>query len=358
MQLNKMFYFFAILIVIIIVILSFSIVAIMTPISNDWAIKVTQIDRLHELGYYGNNVTIGIIDTGLDINHQDFNKNSFIAWNDSINSNQDYYDDEDHGTHICGILASKSSIQGIYSGVKLQGVSHDSEFIIVKAIPQNQYLFGGGNDSIISESIDFCIENEVDIILISLGPIPENCDFSKNNLTMESINRAIKKGIFIVVPSGNDGQYDDGDVCFPGIIDNVISVGAMSKGNSIMSFSSKGHQYPNNLHPNKKPELVAPGDQIVSTRIHGAYGEISGTSQAAAYVTGIIALLLDAYPEFKQDGIKNENESTIQLFKDTLAMTAKKIGNLMNNNDEMSHDDLYGYGLIQAYDAYKELAKY
>ena len=113
-----------------------------------------------------------------------------------------------------------------------------------------------------------------------------------------------------------------------------------------------------NHNPNKKPELVAPGESILSTRINSGYGELSGTSQATAYVTGIIALLLDAYPEYKHDGDKNQNATTIQLFKEILAKTAKKIGNLQGNDDEFSHDDLYGYGLIQAYDIYKELAKY
>jgi subtilisin family serine protease len=358
MQINKLVYLFAIFFVIIVIILSVSIAAIFTPQSNKWTTNITQIDKLHQLGFYGTNVTIGIIDTGLNIDHQDFGYNSFIAWIDYLNNNNNFYDDEDHGTHITGILAAKGSIQGSLSGAKIIGISHESKYVIVKAIPQNQYLFGGSNDSIISLAIEFCIDNNVDIIMLSMGSIPENCDFISNSLTINSINKALKKGIFIVVPAGNDGHKDDGDVCFPGSLENVISVGAISERNSILSFSSKGHQYPDNLHPNKKPELVAPGDQILSTRINGAYGTLSGTSQAAAYVTGIIALLLDAYPEFKHDGSKNENISTVQLFKEIFAQTAKKIGNLMNNDDALSHDDLYGYGLIQAYDSYKELAKY
>jgi len=69
-------------------------------------------------------------------------------------------------------------------------------------------------------------------------------------------------------------------------------------------------------------------------------------------------LLLDAYPEYKHDGSKNQNETTTQLFKKIFAETAKKIGNLQADTNEYSHDDSYGYGLIQAFEAYKELAKY
>lgn len=355
---KKKLFFLSILIIIFSIFISFSVVSIIIPISNSWANSITQIDRLHELGFDGTDVTIGIIDTGISGDHQDLQSLSIVAWMDLINHNLQAYDDEDHGTHITGILAAQNSLEGLLSGIKMSGIVSNAEFVVVKSIPQNQYMFGGGNDSTIADGIEYCIEHDVDIILLSMGMSPDYVDFINKTKTINMINKAIENGIFIVSPAGNDGQKDDGDVCFPGSIDKVISVGASSRGNSILSFSSKGHQYPDTHHPNKKPELIAPGDQIMSSRTNGAYGEISGTSQSAAYVTGVIALLLDAYPEYRHDGVKNQNETTILFFKEIFAKTAKKVGNLMNSDDVWSHDDLYGYGLIQAYDAYKELAKY
>jgi subtilisin family serine protease len=348
----------AILIVISIILASLSIMALFVPRANAWATSITQIDRLHALGFDGSDVTIGIIDSGIEIEHQEFDTPSFIAWSDLINQNSDFYDDDDHGTHLAGIIVSKGSFQGLFSGIHMRGIAIESKLIVVKSIPRNQYLYGGGNDSTIAEGIRFCIENEADIILLSMGMNPDEVNFIENNETIYMINQAIEQGIFVVVPAGNDGQDDDGDVNFPATLDTVISVGAISRSNAISSFSSKGHQYPSTQNPNKKPELVAPGEAIMSTRIEGAYGEISGTSQAAAFVAGIIALLLDAYPEYKYNGEENQNETTIQLFKEVFANTAKKIGNLQGNNNEYSHDDFYGYGLIQAFDAYSELAKY
>ena len=355
---NKKLYLYIIFGFTLIILLSLITIAVTTPKSNFWATKNTQIEDLINLGFDGTDVTIGIVDTGVCIDHQDLESLSFISWLDVINNISNYYDDEDHGTHIVGILAAKGSLQGVYSGVNLKGIAINSKYVIVKSIPHNQYLFDGTNDSRIAAGIKFCINNDVDIILLSIGPGIDYIDFKENSLSVAQINNAISKGIFVVVPAGNDGQKDNGDVNFLANLENVISVGAISKGNSILPFSSRGHQYPQTVHPNKKPELVAPGNQITSTRINGAYGDISGTSQAAAYVAGIIALLLDAYPEYKHDGMKNENVSTIHLFKEIFAKTAKKIGNLMNIDDELSHDDLYGYGLIQAYDAYLELSKY
>ncbi|MCK4416010.1 MAG: S8 family serine peptidase [Thermoplasmatales archaeon] len=358
MQNRRIVILIAILVIISIVLGSLSLMSMFVPRSNSWASSVTQIDKLHELGFDGSGVTIGIVDTGVDSCHQEFDTSSFVAWNDSINHDSTYYDDGDYGTHVAGILASKGSFQGLFSGINMKGITSGATFIVAKSIPRNQYMFGGGNDGTIADGIQFCIDNGADIILLSMGMSPDDVDFDENSKTMERVNQAVHNGIFVVTPVGNDGQDDDGDVCFPALIDNVIAVGALSKGNSILSFSSKGHQYPSTRNPNKKPELVAPGDEILSARINGAYGELSGTSQATAYVAGIIALLLDAYPEYKHDGANNQNETTIQLFKEIFAKTARKIGSLKGNDDEYSHDDLYGYGLIQAFEAYKELAKY
>ena len=358
MQNRRIIVLIVILVIVTVILASMSLISIFTPRANAWTVNVTQIDKLHELGFDGSGVIIGIVDTGVDVSHQEFDTSSFLNWNDSVNQNSDYYDDDDHGTHIAGILISKSSFQGLFSGINLRGIASNAKLVVVKSIPQNQYLYGGGNDSTIADGIKFCIDNGADIILLSIGMSPENVDFNENSRTINMIDLAVDTGIFVVTPAGNDGQNDDEDVCFPGILDDTISVGAVSEENSISSFSSRGHQYPTTQNPNKKPEFVAPGEEIVSTRIDGAYGEMSGTSQAATYVAGIIALLLEAYPEYKHDGVKNQNKTTIDLFKEIFAKTAKKIGSLANSEDEFSHDDFYGYGLIQAFEAYEELAKY
>jgi serine protease AprX len=347
-----------VLIVLLLLLLSLVLMPFVVPQSNSWAEAVTQINKLHDLGFDGSDVTIGIIDTGVDSGHQEFESSSFVAWNDTIHHETSPYDDEDHGTHLAGLLVSQGSYGGLFSGFHLRGIAQSANLIIVKSIPQNQYLYGGGNDSTIAAGIEFCIDYGADIILLSLGMSPEKVNFSEKNLTLAMIDEAVQKGIFVVVPAGNDGHDDDGDVCFPATLDSVIAVGSLTKTSSVSLFSSKGHQYLMTQHPNKKPELVAPGEEIISTRVSNAYGSLSGTSQAATYVAGILALLLDAYPAFKHDGAKNQNETTLQLFKEIFATTAKKIGSLQHTPNQWSHDDYYGYGLIQAFDAYTELAKY
>jgi len=346
------------LIIIVFIVLLFSVLPYTVAPANTWATTSTQILTLQDLGYTGKGVTIGIIDTGTDIYHPEFDRSSFVKWYDAVNGQPTYYDDEDQGTHLAGILISKGSYEGLFSGIHLSGIAPEATLIITKTIPQNQYLYGGGNDSSIAAGITYCIDNGADIILLSLGMSPEDVDFVQTAQTTQAITTALNQGIFVIAPAGNDRQDDDGDVIFPSSMEQVIAVGSIAEGNVLSSFSSTGHQYPWSINPHKKPELVAPGEHILSTRINGAYGRLSGSSQAATYVTGIFALLLEAYPEYKHDGAKNNNLSTIDLFKTLCAQTAQKIGNLQGTSASYSHDDSYGYGLIQAYDLYKELAKY
>ena len=347
-----------ILIVVSMLLISIVLLPLIVQQSNRWGEQTTQIDKLHALGFDGSEVIIGIIDTGVDRSHQEFESSSFIAWKDLINDNTGYYDDDDQGTHLAGILVAQGSYPGLLSGVHLQGITPKARLVIVKAIPQNQYLYGGGNDTLIASAIRFCIDSGADIILLSMGMSPEKVNFDNTTQTTEQIQQAIDQGIFVVAPVGNDQQDDDGDVCFPANLEHVIGVGSIDSTNLLSSFSSKGHQYPWSSNPNKKPELVAPGENIRSARINGAYGKMSGTSQAATYVAGILALLLDAFPEFKHDGKYNTNETTIVLVKEILVTTALKIGSLQGETELMSHDDYYGYGLIQGFDAYQQLAQY
>ncbi|MBU0498111.1 MAG: S8 family serine peptidase [Candidatus Thermoplasmatota archaeon] len=349
-----------IIILIIIISILGSITALpyfITP-TNSWVFQQTQINKLHDLGYDGSDITIGIIDTGVDIHQPEFDTSTFNGWNDLINHEPMYYDDADHGTHLAGILTAQGSYEGLFSNILLKGIAPKSTLIIVKAIPENQYLFGGGTYRTIADGITYCMEHHADIILLGLGANPEQLQITNTTHLIQTITNATSQGIFIVVPAGNDGQHDDGEVIFPASLETVITVGATTQLQTIAPFSSQGHQYPTTHNPHKKPEILAPGHMILSTRINSAYGYQSGTAQAAAIVTGILALLLDAYPQYQHTSYTNHSSDTIPLFKEALATTAKKIGSLQHAKEPLAHDDSYGYGLIQAYVMYEYLAQH
>jgi len=316
---------------------------------NGWAFELTQIDKMKSLGFDGEGVRIGIVDTGVDIDHVNMDRDKLVAWLDLINDNNEPYDDNGHGTFITALLLSKG---GDLFGSGIEGICPDSQIVVVKAVSDTGYT----NDILISKAIDFCIQKDVDIILLSLYKNPETINIG--NKTMEKCEEAIDRGIFLVAPAGDDGVKDDGDVFELAGIDETIGVGSISKNLYISTFSSKGNQalvpgkHEAREDPNKKPELVAPGEDIES--ITGWASVIkSGTSISAAFIAGSLALLLEAYPDLKKSG-----KEGIEKVKEVLAKTAKKVGGEeIYWGNGLKHNDRYGYGLIQVYDAYVKLGE-
>lgn len=316
---------------------------------NEWAFKLIQINKMKRLGFNGKGVRIGIVDTGIDLNQGNFDKKKFIAWLDLINGKKDFYDDNGHGTFIAALLFSRG---GTIFGENIEGICPGCEVVVVKALSD----IGETNDTIISKAIDFCIQNDVDIILLSLYKDPEAIDVGEK--TLQKCNEAIEKGIFVVAPAGDDGMRDDGDVFEIASIDGVISVGSINQDLYVSSFSSKGNQafvagkHEARKDPDKKPEVVAPGEGIKSI-YKGAIVERSGTSISASLVAGSLTLLLEAYPE-----LSKSNSDTIEMVKEVLAETAKRIGSEdIYWGNGLEHNDRYGYGLIQVYDAYIKLGE-
>ncbi|HEC80844.1 MAG TPA: hypothetical protein ENI42_00240 [Thermoplasmatales archaeon] len=323
--------------------------------TNAWTLKITQVDKLQNLGLDGTGVTVGIVDTGVYVQHNEFDKTTFIVWRDYVNNAKKPYDDNGHGTHIAGILFSKGSWSGSISGYHLKGLCPGAKAVIVKAVSET----GETKDEDIAAAIDFCVAQGADIILLSLTKNPETIPAGER--TRQSCEDALKKGVFIVAPAGDDGETDDGEVNVLAGLPEVIAVGSIQKNGYISPFSSRGNQawmpglHPERVDPNKKPELIAPGENIISTSLNGGYLSSSGTSQAAAYVAGILALLLQAYPQYKHGNNSLEN---INKIKETLAETAYKTGGVdIYTGTPLTHNDRYGYGVIQAYDAYVKLSR-
>ena len=169
----------------------------------------------------------------------------------------------------------------------------------------------------------------------------------------DSVQDAIDLGVYVVAAAGNDGESDDGDVESPGSVEDVICVGAVTRTSSIWSGSSEGDNngrlWPNPIlprqDPDKKPEVVAPGHEvpILMARSTGSgtwWGWSSGTSAATAWVSGSIAIFLEANPEMKRDGAQG-GVSAISNLKMIMSQNSE----MKNGQDD--HDDHYGYGLLR-----------
>ncbi|WP_419883559.1 S8 family peptidase [Peribacillus sp. B-H-3] len=220
----------------------------------------------------GGGITIAILDTGCDITHPDLKEQIIGGKNftGDDQSNPDIYKDYNgHGTHVAGTMAAAENNAGVV------GVAPGAKLLIVKVLDKN----GSGQYEWIINGIHYAIEQKADIISMSLGgpeDLPELHD---------AIKKAVDNNILVVCAAGNDGDGKDvtDELDYPGCYNEVISVGAVNLERRSSDFSNS----------NNEIDLVAPGEEILSTYKDGKYATLSGTSMATPHVSGAMALVKD-----------------------------------------------------------------
>lgn len=257
--------------------------------------------------YTGKGVGIAFLDTGI-FPHIDFTEpySRIAAFRDFVNLKPFPYDDNGHGTHICGI----SSGSGKASRFKYTGVAPGSHLIVGKVLDNE----GNGSISAVLEGIQWVIENKdafhIRILNISIGA-EVNQDITEDSVLVKCVNEAWDQGITVVVAAGNNGPKPM-SVTAPGISRKVITVGSSDDTNYIYLHGEKISNY-SGRGPTKaciiKPDVVAPGSNIMSCYHKKSFGQYtyayrSGTSMSTPIVSGAIALLLEKYPSMTNKGVK------------------------------------------------------
>ena len=230
----------------------------------------------------GNQVKVAVIDTGIDTSHPDLKVNGGI---NTINKEKSYKDDNGHGTHVAGTIAALNNRMGVI------GVAPDAMLYSVKVLGAD----GSGNLSDIIEGLDWCINNNIQVINMSLGTAEEE------DLFHEAIRHTYDAGIFIVAAAGNSGPKDN-TIAYPARYPEVAAVAASSQYDQIAFFSSRGLEV----------DLVAPGVNIYSTYRNKSYRKLSGTSMAAPHVAGAATLVLARKGVMSPDKLLNHLKETSQ----------------------------------------------
>ncbi len=198
----------------------------------------------------GNGVKVAVIDTGIDVDHPDLFANIKGGYKEA--SKKKSYDNG-HGTHVAGIIAAVDNDIGVV------GVAPEAELYAIKALD----AYGDGYVSDIVEGIEWCIENDIDIINMSLGMANDSV------LLHEAVQDAYSASILMVVAA--DNNYG-GDCEIPAAYDEVIAVGAIKTDGSIADFSAINGV-----------DDWAPGVDVCSTYINDIYIYFNGTSMAAPH---------------------------------------------------------------------------
>lgn len=256
----------------------------------------------------GKGIRVGVVDTGIDFNHPDLKPN-YVGGVSFVPGAPTPMDDNSHGTHCSGTIAAA------INGAGVVGVAPQASLYAAKVLDKN----GSGQFSWVIAGIDWCIQNQMHIVSMSLGGA------SAPTALQTICNIAWSRGLLLVAAAGNSQGGMPvppavSNVGFPGKYKNVIAVSAIDSSNEIAPFSSRGPEV----------DVCAPGVNVLSTIPGGNYGTMSGTSMACPHVSGVAALTWGAHRFSNNEQIWNLLASTV----DNLGMPG--------------WDLLYGYGRVNA----------
>jgi|GEM_PF-1598837 len=250
------------------------------------------------MGYTGRNVTVAVVDSGIDYTHPSLGNCTSVGVNcrvkggyDFVNTDSNPMDDNGHGTHVAGIVGMSRTV---YNGYNLSGVAPNVTFYALKVLNAG----GSGSNSDVIAAMDWAVSHNADIITLSLG----TTELPNNGLSIMSIvsDAAVERGVVVTIAAGNEGP-GAGTIDQPGDAKKVITVGsANDHGTDSVSDDDVYGFYHSNRGPSMfgrlDPDVVAPGYYIQSTKRGGGFVEMSGSSMATPHVAGAAALLLDAKP--------------------------------------------------------------
>lgn len=257
----------------------------------DWGIASYGIPDLWKQTQ-GEGVTVAVVDSGVAPHPALPN----VVDRRNFSSDSETFDTLGHGTHVAGVI-------GAVSGVA-KGIAPKAKIISLKVLGHS----GMGSNEAVATAVRYAADAGVDLVCMSLGsPSP-------SDRVHQAIQYAASKGVVCVCAAGNDG----GAVNFPAAFQEVVAVGAVDRNGNACEFSSRGREI----------EVAAPGQDITSTWLAGGYATISGTSMAAPFVTGVLALYVSA------NGKTNHHRAI-----EVLSSTCRDVG-------QPGHDDIYGWGLL------------
>lgn len=306
----------------------------------DLAARTIHLEYARDKNIIGTGVTVAIADTGICA-HPDFFRysNRNIYFKDFLHQRTKIYDDCGHGTHVAGIIGGS----GVTSDGRYCGVAPGCNILACKTLNYK----GDGNISDVMLALEWILENKrtygIRIVNLSFGM--GNKEISKDGFKLiKAVEEVWDNGIVVVAAAGNGGP-DPGSVAVPGSSKKIITVGASDDhievellGQRTRDYSGRGPTY----ECVKKPDIVAPGGNIMSCALARSYGndivhsaianrwgplprvqrdtyrhlytEKSGTSMATPIVSGAIALLISQHPDMTPKDIKMKlRESAVDL---------------------------------------------
>lgn len=238
-----------------------------TSVLSELQPSITELEPYswNHTSYTGKGVKVGVIDTGIDYDHPDLQANYMNGY-DLVDLDEDPMETQpeqgvptSHGTHVAGIIAANGD---------LKGMAPDAEIYAYRALGPG----GAGTSVQVLAAMEKAIEDEVDIINLSLGNNVNVPDYP----TSQAVNRAAELGIFVVIANGNSGP-DAWTVGSPATANKAFSVGASTTPSTVpvLNNSFEGKSIPL-LEMLGSPEWDLEKDYNITSIDEEAIGSLSG----------------------------------------------------------------------------------
>ena len=269
--------------------------------SKQWALPKMDLPAVWDGNRGNENVVIAILDTGLDYNHPDKPVRTALGY-DFVNDDNSPQDDHGHGTYIAGVIAARSN-----NNAGIAGICWRCTVMPIKVMNQN----GVGTYADVANGIVWAADHGADIINLSIG------GYAVSQTLQDAVIYAQNKGVLIVAAAGNQGVNSP---LYPASFPNVIGVSATDENDERWARSNSGSYV----------DVSAPGVGVYGLGLNGQYRSQTGTSVAAAHVSGLAALFLSG-----EMGLSN-NQLSQKLYNNAVDLGAS------------GKDSLYGYGRVSS----------
>lgn len=283
---------------------------------QQWYLDALQIDKVHELSQ-GEGVTIGVIDSGIDADHPDLKGNVKAGKSYGSSTGDGLNDSSGHGTSVSSLIVGhghgKNNVEGVL------GIAPKAKVISVSVDATVEANYD------IAEAIKWLVDQDVDIISISMSASPTGTD--------NPVQYARKNNVAVVASAGNveSDPYlgKTADMGWPAYDSGAIPVSGTDKDGEFWD----GSVDLKSASPQPKNGIAAPAVDLVTAKKGGGYQTHDGTSGSAPLVAGTIALVKSAYPQLEHNHIL-----------DRALITADDKG-------KKGYDDKYGWGVVNPYQA-------
>ncbi|UUZ85521.1 S8 family peptidase [Paenibacillus sp. P26] len=264
-----------------------------------WNLPIIDTEAGWNVTKGSNNVIVGVVDTGVDLNHQDL-RDQLVSGFNVVNPDQKPQDDVGHGTHVAGTIGAI-----VNNNLGIAGMSWYNKVMPVKVLDSS----GAGSTYAVAQGIIWATDHGAKVINMSLG------NYADAQFLHDAIKYAYDRDVVLIAASGNDNTNRPG---YPAAYPEVFAVAAADSNKNKAPFSNYGDYI----------DVAAPGVSIASTYPHNQYAALSGTSMASPHVTALAALIRSVNPALKNTEVM-----------DIMRKSAMDVG-------PAGKDPYFGYGLI------------